>query len=243
MKSAQKRSENMSSEVKTKRILPCGRRQDVAGDVLNPAVGAELDGADERVRHEQHEQQERSDREIGLDADDQQQDEGDRPGEHAPGRRGEERVAGEEREDAAQLILEEQADQEARDQRAEDAHFVQHLADAEALGRRLGLREVLAEERDAVERGRHEEQPELNLPAHVHALAENPADEAAEHEAGRPARMQDVQVMRAVAAERASRRAGWRRLRACRWPGRRRTCRCRETGRPWSAPAPWSRQT
>ena len=67
---------------------------------------------------------------------------GDRPGEVAPGRRGEERIAGEERENAAQLILEEQADEHARDERAQDAHFLKHLADAEPLGRRFGLRET-----------------------------------------------------------------------------------------------------
>ena len=72
--------------------LALRRRQDVAGDVLNPAVGAELDRADQRVGDEQHEQQHRADGEVGLDADDQQQREGDRPGEVAPGRRGEERI-------------------------------------------------------------------------------------------------------------------------------------------------------
>ena len=69
------------------------------------------------------------------------------------------------------------------------------MADASDFGKRL------TEERDAVERGRHEEEAELHLPADLHALAENPADEAAEHEAGRPARVENVQIVRAVVRE------------------------------------------
>ena len=99
------------------------------------------------------------------------------------------------------MILEEQADEEARHQRTQDADFLKHLTDAESLGRRLGLRERLPEERHAVEHGRHQEESELNLPAHVHAFAENPADEAAKHQTGRPAGVQDVQIMRAVLRE------------------------------------------
>ena len=38
-------------------------------------------------------------------------------------------IAGEERENAAELILEEQADQEAGHQRAEHAHVLEHLAE------------------------------------------------------------------------------------------------------------------
>ena len=98
----------------------------------------------------------------------------------APGGGGEKRAAGEEREDAAELFLEEKADEEARHERAENSHLMQHLADAEALGGRFGLGEPLAEERDAIERGRHEEQSELKLPADMHAFAENPPDESAE---------------------------------------------------------------
>ena len=83
--------------------------------------------------------------------------------------------------------------------------MVRPLADA------CGLRERLTEERDAVERGRHEEESELHLPAHVHAVAENPADEATDHEAGRPAGMENVQVMRAVVGEeRGDQRVGHR---------------------------------
>ena len=119
----------------------------------------------------------------------------------APGGRGEKRAPGEERENATQLLLEEKAHQEARDERPQNPHFVKHLADGQALLGRLGLRERLTEERDAVERGRHEEESELHLPAHVHAVPENPADEATDHEAGRPARMENVQVMRAVVGE------------------------------------------
>jgi hypothetical protein len=38
---------------------PCpARGEQVAGDVLNPAVRAEFDSADEGVRHEEHEEQE-----------------------------------------------------------------------------------------------------------------------------------------------------------------------------------------
>ena len=115
------------------------------------------------------------------------------------------------------MILEEEADEEARDERAEDPDLLQHLTDAEALGRRLGLRESLAEERDAVEDGRHEEQAELHLPAHVHAVAENPADEAADHETRRPARVKNVQVVRAVVREeRRDERVGHRFERAVR---------------------------
>jgi len=97
--------------------LAFGGRQDVAGDVLDPSVGAELDRAEHRVRDEQHEQQERADREARLDRDDEHEDERDAPREIAPGVRGEERIVREEREDAAELILEEQPDQEAGDER------------------------------------------------------------------------------------------------------------------------------
>ncbi len=163
------------------------------------------------MRHEQHEEEHRSDGEIRLDADDQQQTQGDGPGKIAPGSRCEEIVRREEREDPAELLLEEEAHQEASDERAQDAYFLQHLPDGEAFGGRLGLRESLTEERDAVERGRHEEESELQLPVHVHAVPENPAHEAAEHQAGRPARMENVQVMRAVVGEqRGDQRVGHR---------------------------------
>ena len=129
----------------------------------------------------------------------------------APGGRGKKRIPGEEREDSTELFLEEEPDQDARDERAQDSYLLEHLADGEAFGGRLGLRESLTEERDAVERGRHEEESELQLPAHVHAVPENPAHEAAEHEAGRPARMENVQVMRAVVGEeRGDQRVGHR---------------------------------
>ena len=149
--------------------------------------------------------------------------------------------AGEEREDAAQLILEEQADENAGDERPEDADFLKHLADAEALGGRLGLRELLAEERDAVEHGRHEEQAELHLPADLHALAENPADEAAEHQAGRPARVENVQVVGAVVREeRGDERVGHGFERAV-GQGEDERARCTETCTPCPGPVPWSR--
>ena len=99
------------------------------------------------------------------------------------------------------MILEEEADEEARHERPEDADVLQHLADAEALGGGLGLRERLSHERQAVERRGHEEEAELHLPADAHAVAENPADETAEHQASRPARVENVQVMGAVTGE------------------------------------------
>ena len=90
MKCAQKRSENISSDVKTNRILPCaGVRMLPVMFWIQPSVPSST-APTSSVRHEQDEQQQRSDREVGLDADDQQQRERDAPRQsmpHAPTRR------------------------------------------------------------------------------------------------------------------------------------------------------------
>jgi hypothetical protein len=83
---------------------------------------------------------------------------------------------------------------------AEQTDFLEHLAEAETLAE-LPTWELLTEERHAVERRRDEKQPELQLPAQMHAVPEDPSDEAAEHQAGRPARMKDVEIVRAVFRE------------------------------------------
>ena len=54
-------------------ILALLRGEQVAGDVLNPAVGAEFDGADQGVRDEQDEQQDRAEGKLRDDADGDQQ--------------------------------------------------------------------------------------------------------------------------------------------------------------------------
>src|SRR5436853_917446 len=89
-------------------------------------------------------------------------------------------------------------EQITRDCRAEDADFLKHFADTEALRRRFRFGEVLAEEREAVKNRGHEEKSELHLPTHVHAVAENPADETTNDETSGPACMKDVEVVRAV---------------------------------------------
>ena len=64
MKSAVKPQREHDERGDDEQDLAFARGQDVAGDVLNPAVGAELDRADQQVRDEQHEQQERAEREV-----------------------------------------------------------------------------------------------------------------------------------------------------------------------------------
>src|SRR4051812_25721095 len=57
---------------------------------------------------------------------------------------------------------------------------------------------MLTEEDETIAHGGHEKETELHFPIPVEGIAQNPADETAEHEACRPARMKDVEVMRAI---------------------------------------------
>ena len=61
MKCAQKRRPNMMAEVQMKSNLPWSGVRMIAGDVLDPAIGAEFDRADQDVRDEEHEEQDRPD--------------------------------------------------------------------------------------------------------------------------------------------------------------------------------------
>ncbi len=100
-----------------------------------------------------------------------------------------------------QRVLAEECEQVADDQRAGDADVLEHLAQAKALLRGLGLGHVLAEEHHAVGQRREQVERELQLPAPVQLVVEHPAERAADHEARGPARVQDIEVVRAVLGE------------------------------------------
>src|SRR5207244_9379044 len=100
---------------------------------------------------------------------------------------------------AADHASEEQRQEITGHETADDPDVFEHLRETETLLRGLGLGHLLAEEHDAVEEGRDEVSAELDLP--TPAAAEEPADHSAEHEPGRPAGMEDVQIMRAVLRE------------------------------------------
>ena len=167
--------------------LAFGGIQDVTGDVLNPPVGAKLDRANEQVGDEQHEQQERAHRKVREDPDTNEQ----RARHHVrPHRR------------QAEGAVEEQRKQEADDERAEQADVLEHLTERETLPRGFGLRHVLPEEHQPVPERRQEEEAQLPFPMPAELLTEHPSNRAAEDEAGRPARVEDVQIMRAVGGKR-----------------------------------------
>src|SRR6266404_1165543 len=60
---------------------------------------------------------------------------------------------------------------------------------------------MLAEEQKAVERGGHEEKSKLGFPMPFQTLAQDPADHAATDQPGRPARMKNIEVVRAIVRE------------------------------------------
>jgi len=84
------------------------------------------------------------------------------------------------------------------DQRAENSDVLEHLPNARAFFRRFGFGKFLSEEHQAVGDCGHEIKRELNFPAHLHFVVENPANDRAENHSQRPTRMEDVQKVRAV---------------------------------------------
>ena len=165
--------------------LALSRRQDVAGDVLNPIVGAQLNRAHECVRDEEDKQKQRANRELRQHADREQQRATDAPSSGVG---------------QLERVLEEQDEHVSRDGGAEDANLLEHVTHLEPFGRRFRFRERLTEEGNAVEHRRDQEEAELNLPAHA-VFTERPADKSTNDESRRPRSVQDVQVVGAVFGE------------------------------------------
>ena len=126
MKWKQKRSVNISSDVNTNRILPCaGVRMLPVMFWIQPSVPSSTAPTSACVTKSTNSSSEPTEKFV-FTADDEQQDARRRPRDQAPRPGREERIAGEERENRAELILEEQADQHAGDQRAENPDLLQH---------------------------------------------------------------------------------------------------------------------
>ncbi len=103
--------------------------------------------------------------------------------------------------EALEDVAEEQGEQVAGHGGAEDADVAEHVDEAGPLRSRLRPRERLAEEHQGVDGGRDEVQGELVLPVPVQFVVQVPARHGAEHHAGRPTGVKDVEVMRAVVGE------------------------------------------
>ena len=167
------------------------RGEQVAGDVLNPAVRAEFDCTDEGVSHEEHKEHDRTEGELGDHSDTDEQSATDTVA----------NIFGQIRGEADHVFEEafsEEAEEEAGHGTAEDAHIFEHVAKADALGGSRRLRELLAHEHEAVDHGRDEVERELDAPVDVHLVVKEPADDHANHHPSRPGGVQDVEVMRAV---------------------------------------------
>ena len=221
MKWAQKRSLNMSSEVKTNRSLPWPGGQDVAGDVLNPAVGAEFDRADKGVGDEEDEQQENANREAGDDGDDQEKPIATADETYAPcrARRGN---PSKEFRARAQLLAEEQRQAGSR-RRAEPrmptslniSPKLSPFAAASDFGK-FWPRNI-----SAVEHVGMRNSASWSLPAPLHLVAEHPASDDRRAPCPPASWRGGCSGNGCGCSETASPPADWPRLRACRWPRRR----------------------
>src|ERR1041385_3673194 len=179
------------------------RRQDGILDVLNPKVGAEFDCADQRMNDEEDKKQGRPDGPTTGASEGQQHDAaqgaGDvEPGVAGPGGRGgepKEFTAGKAAQQRSEAILEEQEDEEANQDRAENADIAQHLAEFQALLGGFRFWKVLAEEQEAIKYGRNEEATQLDLPTHG---AEALVDKTAQPQSRPPGSVQEAEIMGAT---------------------------------------------
>src|SRR5579859_616238 len=123
------------------------RRENGVLNVLNPAICAQLDRADQGMRDEQHKQQWRADRPTTGAAKPQQYRPAHRRGDIKPGASHKERVVPREAgQQWSQTVFEEQKNKEPDNDCAQDADVAEHFTQAEAFLGRFGFRKMLAEE-------------------------------------------------------------------------------------------------
>ena len=161
-------------------------REEVAGDVLDPAVGAEFDRADEGVGDEEDEEEDGAEGELADDSGAEEEETADDHADHFA-------IAG-----AFEDVSEEFGEQVAGNEGAEDADGFEHFGEAGAFFGSFGFREFLAHEHDAVEDRWDEVEGELGFPAELHFVVEIPADDGTDDHARRPGGVEDIQVMGAV---------------------------------------------
>ena len=160
-------------------------------DVRDPAVGPELG------RREQHHDEEQQEEHRPSEASDVPREE-ERQHERDAQLRGE----GEGRHAENDENLVEPGDQEeAHDETAAATELTQHVVVGHVGGNALLHRESLLEEHQTVGERRYQHEPELPLPEaarHVRGIheTEGDRDEPSNHKATRPARVQDVEMLR-----------------------------------------------
>ena len=141
------------------------------------------------MRDEEHEEEQRANREARDDADGNQED----------ARKVKAEVV--DVEDWSEHVTEEDREQVAGDERAQDADVLEHLGEGGAFLGGFRLREGLAHEHDRVGDGRDEVERELSLPAEAHDGTEEVGSDGADDHAEGPGGVQDVEVVRALLGE------------------------------------------
>ncbi len=161
--------------------LPLVRSEEVSGDAFDPAIGAEFDGADEGVRDEKDEEDDRAEGELGDDGDDEEECAADG-------------VAG-------GPASEELGEEIAGDDGSEDSDVLKHFAEAGAFLCGFRFREALSEEHHGIGDGGDEVKGELPFPAEIEFGSEDVACDGADHHAEGPRCVEDVEVVGSVFGE------------------------------------------